>query len=207
MLTFPLIAILASNVFAHSLLLTPFFFLTLIILSRLNIFPEKTPSLKKPSAIFALIICFVTFPLATREVIASFGKTPFHPRYICFKKQDIFNDRHASGFFRRKVFKSNDQLKLEVSLPHADIQRRPVEVSIKVSNPKSLYHESYATLTDHSKLEKVINLSRAQKGEELYLDIIVSRCYVPKNLGVSNDNRRLGVKIHQLMGVKPALAI
>ena len=208
-----IISFLLGNVFAHSLLVRVNLFLLFSCIGLLYVEHEKNKFLERTcvqklrsmdqNLNFQLLVSLaiaLTVVYSTLEVCRSFNKTPFVNGYFCHKNLPLKIGDWTSGKF------------------YLDVPSEAVEIEMKVrsfkfgdtSSPQVL-SAIYSVLNAHGiqnvhRYEFVIEdnnvirfpIYRGDPLNRIAIFFEVSKCLIPKNLGINLDPRRLGIIIDEI---------
>lgn len=205
---FGLLGLFLGNIYAHSFLVRENFLLATVLLSLLyatiSFNSEFTLSHSKTvHSKFYLKIIFasILFIFCVREVLQSFYRYPFKYGELCFVQKDLSSDGWTSGLFKKSIPRSSTNLYLEFDPLRANISIVPLEIELQVIQDGVGILASQKVKMQHNGLERV-NLSFVPQpvplGGEVSIEIRLSSCFTPKNLGVNIDSRRLGLMVSQL---------
>lgn len=211
-------SILLGNIYSHSLLirenlLVAFAFIALMysFLSTNN----QSFSLSQlkvtifSSALFNLtiklfIISFVVFLVfwMTIEIHQSNSKPPFLMDVQCSKVRPIDNDGWTGGTFELPLSPEDRGIRIQFNNANPKSEKKPIQslLSILDASKTILVSKDYliSSTGDHQ-IEVILpeNLI-VQSNGILTARLELDRCFIPKNIGMNSDNRRLGVHIHEI---------
>ena len=197
------IGIISSNLFAHSLLLPNIWFLfgliSFVIAIRLK--SEKIYLNDRILGKAKKIALYCSSPLlamiALTYVTSDSAKdNPFSYGRICYKDAN-HSDGFVGGIYKKELTRTGKVLRIELKPDHVDIQKRPLETTFDIIyNGNNVHHKKYFfTSHDHHTID--IQLNSIPKNENFIFTMKASRCFIPMNLGVNLDSRRLGVRLYQ----------
>ncbi len=203
----------AGNIFAHSFLIREYLFLSLTFIAlsyaceenlkesykKIEIKKTITESIFDRKLIFTIIL--VTLILTTKEIIDSFNKYPYNYGSICFESREKTDDHWLSGRYITSIPLGSKFIAINFAAQGSNRNVNPIDITVSViitgeglviSKKHFLSHNESSTL--HLEIPERI----VKNNKSTYMEIKANRCFTPKNLGVSADNRRLGVKLNNL---------
>ena len=134
------------------------------------------------------------------EVYKSFGKEPFRFGSECFVNRPLTKDGWSSGLFMAHMPKGSSEAVVSLEPIRPDISaKRPLRYRAEIVNRKI---ETISSVEGEWSSSKKVELRIARplnavdmSPREDSLILRVGGCYVPRDLGVSLDDRLLGVRI------------
>jgi len=143
------------------------------------------------------IICGVVFG-ASREVYQSFQNFPFQYGTLCFVPQPLTEDGWSSGVYEISLPVGSHGVTLPLRIIRPNLARQPLSAQLQIVNRQGTV---LAGMTSEWKAEgpAVMGLRLANNqaltegGAKAILKL--SSCFIPRNLGINIDGRRLGVLI------------
>jgi hypothetical protein len=199
-----LTGVAVGNVFAHSLLVRETLILA-AILTALYLWECRDSSAgkwRRPRPAATRIAGWAAAALAVVglvEVAQSFSRTPFTYGARCFESRPIAQDGWTSGLLRHALPGEVAGIELDLLVDRPDLTRRhlTVDVSILAQN-EAAWHRTLYVRGSNAELQRFrIDLSGLPSQGRL-LQIKTSRCFVPLNLGLTYDPRRLGVRVVEI---------
>jgi len=217
-----LIAILIGNVFAHSLLVRENLMVAAVMLGLLyasvtSLTSEKaatapvskvvkTPWLNEPLFMAAFGLCFAfTLGGSIRELYKASASFPFTVDTQCFKKRPLDRDGWTAGVLdipidektKRVTFNlRRDQILLEGGPFDIEISVRNVQEKIVLSKLVSLMPSGLRSFSVDIPDDVAEVAHEANLGKKITLRL--PRCFIPRNLGINDDSRRLGIQIDSI---------
>ena len=134
------------------------------------------------------------------EVALSFGRLPFTYGQRCREVHPLAKDGWTQGVLRVPVPPAAVSAELAVLADRPDLDRRPLELDLSVlsGSGSSLHRQSYKfTRREASPRSFQLPIPESSDGKR-FLELKPSHCYVPLNLGITYDPRRLGVRVNEL---------
>ncbi len=165
-----------------------------------QISPPKSPISNK--AILCLIIsigCMTSF--GVYEVYKSFGKEPFRFGSECFVNRPLTKDGWTSGLFEVRMPKDSSEVVVSLEPIRFDISaKRPLRYEAEIVNRRietisSVKGEWNSSNQVELRIARPLDSAADMSPREDSFILSLGRCYVPRNLGVSLDDRLLGVRI------------
>jgi len=210
--TIGLCSLFLGNLYSHSLLvrenllLCAFFLALMYAWLDTNIHTatsiEPAIGLKRwLGVLLMLAICMASY-LAYKEIRKSFRKFPFTEDYQCFKEKPLTQDGWTSGLFKinleRGVSGTNISIKASQPNPHLIVVSQIVHPQFGIVSAQE------TQLSADNKDRIVINMPEGLPTADDQYQIILKlqRCYIPKNWGISNDPRRLGLQIDSIKMIR-----
>ncbi|NDY83501.1 O-antigen ligase family protein [Orrella sp. NBD-18] len=205
-----LCSIFLGNIYSHSLLVRENLILCAFLVSLMYAWQETTENTTtntnsknkviKFVIFLTTICCFLYF--AYKEVRESFKTFPFTEDYQCVKERSLTPDGWTSGLFKFNVEKDTSTIVINIKAaqpnPNLMILSQIVHPSLGViSSVKT-------QLSGNDKNIITINLPADHQitDHQYQAILILQRCYIPKNWGISNDSRRLGIQIESIKMTK-----
>jgi len=143
----------------------------------------------------------VFFTLAALvEVALSFSRFPFTYGQRCFQPGSLSVDGWTQGVLRVPVPSSAATAELHLRADSLDLNRRPLDLDVSIIDRRgSVLATSRHHFAQRDSTVRKIQLQLPESpSDELILELRPSHCYVPLNLGVTYDIRRLGVRVKEM---------
>jgi hypothetical protein len=131
------------------------------------------------------------------EVIWSFGRFPFTYGQRCKEVLPLSNDGWTQGVVRIPMPPAVTRAEVLVLADRPDLPRRPLDldVSFLSGSGKSLAIERHTFVQRASEPKRIeLQVPESPDGKR-FLELKPSHCFVPLNLGITYDPRRLGVHL------------
>jgi hypothetical protein len=202
-----LLSLFLGNIFSHSFLVRENLMLAFIFFSLLFINSTKYLDLSGGHiffvnkvlipkyfllAVFAFLLMGCIF-----EALLSFGKTPYIRGFFCKVDAGISEDKWTSGIFKIDVPVGAKGFEVEIRGDNASLplQRKVNFVSINISDESQIKISTIFSGADqkYKWIYSVGGFSLPDKNASVLM--ISNDCFVPRNLGLGLDGRRLGVLI------------
>lgn len=152
-------------------------------------------AMKSAAAIFIalLLASFV-------EVALSFGRFPFIYGQRCFEVRPLAKDGWTQAVLRVPVPPTAASAELTVLADRPDLDRRALDLDLSIlsGGGASLTMERYTFQQRDTNPQRFqLSLPASLDGKRV-VELKPSHCYVPLNLGITYDPRRLGVRVTEL---------
>jgi hypothetical protein len=206
-ITVLIVGLFSGNLYGHSLLIPNLLFLLFILLGASNVDeqPEKSifptiPLISLPKAWRYFLIAMITALVvgAIYEVKNSYGKLPFKSQFFCYKPAE-YSDHHTSGLFEETYTVTENYLKLNYIVHHADAQRRPLTIDFNLEQQGQTVAHDQRLINSPGEYQETLDISQLKTGSNISLQIKTSRCFTPMNLGISLDKRPLGIQLNKVL--------
>jgi hypothetical protein len=212
-----IIGLFLGNIFAHSFLVRENLLLGAILLGLLYALKNQSseeyainqackvsPIAKRAtSLVFGLSILLALG--AAWEIYSSFGHQPFKAGADCFVKElPLYKDGWTSGAWGERFPKGAKEVELTM-IPHRQqLDKRPLSVRVDIlSWEAGRGNVPISTVNHEWKMDEASTL-RLELPKAYYdslnlitVNLVLSSCYTPRNLGINTDGRRLGVEIQR----------
>lgn len=212
-------SVFVGNLFAHSMLVRENLFVAASLLALLYAWSECDPVRSagvasqhnaparggsSPAVIAACVMLVGMLALiSVREVYHSFSKFPFTFDTQCYKSKPLDADGWMTGLYEIPMLPATRQMTFEVKGLPPDIAQRPLRVTLSiVRGEREILATREIMLTADGPFSLPIRLPGEQRveGETTRAVISLGKCFIPRNLGINADGRRLGL---QLRAVRP----
>lgn len=212
-------SIFISNLYAHSLLVRENLFIAAAFLSLMYAWceTEKTttssnnikanssqgaaPKLIGNKLLVVLFIITITL-LAAKEVKQAFQRFPFTFDTQCYKTRPIDKDGWTSGLYEVAMPPGSNSMTFILKGTQPDVTQRalPVQLSI-VHGEKDVVVLKDIILTTVGPLNLTIEMpEKSVTKDDNYRAVLnLGRCFIPKNMGINADDRRLGVQVQSVV--------
>ncbi len=156
--------------------------------------PTATTTRYAAAALVALSLA------ALIEVAFSFGRFPFTYGQRCREVHPLAEDGWTNGTLRVPVPAAAASVKLAVLPDRPDLDRRPLDLDLSIlSGSGSILETRRYSFTERVSDSQSFQLLMPDSVDGArFLELKPSHCYVPLNLGVTYDPRRLGVRVKEL---------
>jgi O-antigen ligase len=155
----------------------------------------------KASTTRAVLLALVAVAIAAAvEVAMSFSRFPFTYGQRCFQPGPLSVDGWTQGVLRVPIPLDAGTAELHISADSPDLDRRPLDLQVSIIDRLGLL----LATSRHHFAQRDSGTRRIELGlpespnDERILELRPSHCYVPLNLGVTYDIRRLGVRVEEM---------
>jgi O-antigen ligase len=138
--------------------------------------------------------------LIAKEAVQSLSRAPFDYDIQCFKARPIGVDGWTSGLYRTEIPTAANGLTIRLATTQPDAMQRPLTATINVFLDKQVLMQRDFVLNKTGPQELSLDFpAQALTKEGPYqIELRVSRCFVPRNFGMNEDSRRLGVRMDSI---------
>ena len=214
-----LTGILLGNIYAHSLLIRENLLLAAVLVglmyywlsvegelngrfsatSNVNVLPNNplTQVWNMKSVTLALSFLLVFF-MGALEAVRSFQGFPFQYGSLCFVPKPITSDGWSSGTtMAYRLPEGTHGMRLPLELTRPDLLRYPLGAHLQIMGPGwqvLAKTEKRWNLLGPTSIEVGLPNNQISDGS-IDVELHLSSCFTPRNLGVNIDGRRLGVLV------------
>jgi hypothetical protein len=206
-------ALCLGNLFAHSFLVKETFLIASALLAlayaQVRRSPKNTTAIMHPFSatqhwLFALGgLLFVG--LLTHEIYRSFYRAPFEFGRLCFVEQPLTSEGWTRGELTVTLPANTRGLKIQLISTQPDVALRPLLGHLSINDVAGVVLAGQTaewTSDGRSSLEVAIDSdyfsTEQKKLGPLSAKLRISRCFIPRNLGLNSDKRLLGVRIEHI---------
>jgi hypothetical protein len=134
------------------------------------------------------------------EVAFSFGRFPFTYGHRCQRPLPLAADGWTQGAVRIPIPSAAAVAKLTIHADRPDLARRDLRLEVSViDDDRALLESQKHEFAQPSESSRAVELKLSESiGGNRYLELKPSNCFVPLNLGITYDPRRLGVRVEDL---------
>lgn len=194
-----------GNIYAHSLLVRETLMLCAVFVGSYvweaqTLGADKWRPPSHSTTRYAAIGLSALALTALVEVAMSFGRFPFTNGQRCIEAHPLAKDGWTQGGLRVPVPAAAARVELAVIADRPDLRRRPLDLDLSVvsGGGASLLTQRY-TFMQRSAEERSIELLMPESPDsKRFLELKPSHCFVPLNLGLTYDPRRLGVRVKEV---------
>jgi hypothetical protein len=142
----------------------------------------------------------VFFLLGIVEVAQSFSRTPFNFGERCFEHRQVAQDGWTSGLLRQPIPATAARIDIALLAERPDLKRRPlaIDLSVAAENGATVWSHSLEVNRPSSEPRRFTIELPEPPSRGRFLLVKSSHCFVPLNLGLTYDPRRLGVRVPEL---------
>lgn len=208
-------AILIGNIFAHSLLVRETLLIAASMLALMYVYAEaendsftlstnesinEKPSralkgLASASLCAGLGVLAVVIGLMTYSAQAQF---PFTVDTQCYKNRPVDPDGWTAGLFELPLTDDVTSVTIHLKPNQLILDQRPLamQFSLRDLNSTLLSSQSFSlTQAGPRSFTMEVPADSLLKRSQKILSVTLERCFIPRNLGINEDSRRLGVQI------------
>ncbi|MCM0034243.1 MAG: O-antigen ligase family protein [Burkholderiaceae bacterium] len=145
-------------------------------------------------ATFAIVVMVS----ALREIYISFRSVPFLKDVQCFKERKLDADGWTSGVFNVAIPQGAKGITFNIKGTQPYVSKRPLAADLNIMHGESRRIQSSQILFSRDGFYQVsINFDKdAVADDEKYrAELRLERCFIPRNLNINEDGRRLGIQI------------
>lgn len=154
------------------------------------------PSTMRYAAITLIILTLA----ALVEASLSFGRFPFSYGLRCLEVHPLSEDGWTQGVLRAPVPPDAASAELTIVAARPDLDRRPLEIDLSVLSGGGALLETKRYRVAQGEADPWrIQLSMPESPDgQRFFELKPMPCYIPLNLGITYDPRRLGVRVNAL---------
>lgn len=204
-----LLAIASANVFSHSLLVRENLLLAACFVALLYSFiPTTAPNSNESVAerypwsflqrrYVIVAIAAVSVALIVKEELQTRGSFPFDKDLQCFKTRPLERDGWTSGRYLTDIPVGATGFTIQLATTQPDAEQRPISGSLQILFDHRKLIEKGFVLNKTGPQELSFNLPSGTIAtpDDYQVELTLSRCFIPRNFGMNEDSRRLGVQI------------
>lgn len=140
------------------------------------------------------------FLMAMIEVALSFNRFPLNYGQRCLQVKPLADDGWTQGAARLPVPATAAFADVSLTANRPDLLRRPLDLDASiVGSGGALLATQRIHFEQPDEAVRTVELAFPEKSDgERHLELKPSHCYVPLNLGITYDPRRLGVQVKEL---------
>jgi len=203
-----LLAIALGNLFAHALLVRENFFLLCAVISLLYVISSQpqqgaSHSVHAPLRwkLTGLVLISLTLMMATQEIFRSFTERPYVYGAKCYIGSPLKNNEWTTGLIDVQIPQGTKQIILHLGDVHPDVVKNRLGMAIDLLDAQSkiIYTQQVSINQLGPQVVRVpLELSQSHSETPTRAKVVLSRCFTPRNFGVSSDRRRLGIVVKEL---------
>ena len=200
-----LLSIFLGNIFSHSFLVRENLMLGALLVGAIYSFYGDKAAMSahanfRKSLPIGLFLSILAMLFGAREVYGSFGKEPFEKGYYCYLRKDLQTDGWSSGHFEVQVPANVHSIHLQFGIERPKALREQLDVrffSLTNGREGAILLEKDGSLDGKDQMYELI-VPNQLVDQGFRLVVRSSECFTPRNLGMSTDARRLGIRIVNL---------
>lgn len=217
-------AIFVGNIFAHSMLVRENLFIAASLIglmyawlrsaqnvtSTINIHAghevEKSTLIDHFLSLLArprfVIACSIIMAaLGIREIYHSFRSQPFLADVQCYKAQPLDPSGWTTGLFKVAIPEGAKGMTINIKGTQPYVTKRPLTATLNIVHGENRLIEQSQVLFDRDgPFEIKVSFPNGLVADdgEYRAEIRLQRCFIPRNLKINMDGRRLGVQIESV---------
>jgi len=209
-----LASIFAGNIYAHSLLVRENLLVAAALVSLLyawtpqSVLPAIAPgarasclSLHRSTRIVLALLAFGVIVAAAYEVKRSFHRFPFTTDVQCQVFRPQTADGWTAGLHREQMALGAHGFSFSVANMPPDASLRPLAAKVQITHEKRgvLATRDFVISDPGAQRIGVTLPANGQVDDDDYRAVVtLQRCFIPKNMGINGDERRLGMVIKSI---------
>jgi hypothetical protein len=206
-----LIALLAGNIFSHSLLVRENLLLAACLIALIYSWvpaigfgaSDQRLGMRRSTAkttLLILALLSLSGALYLYENFNARSAIPFNIDTQCFKPRKLEKDGWTSGKHYLTMPQGSSGLTIQLATTQPDVTQRPLTGSIKIFTGKKLLTTETLSLntTGPQQLKISLPAGTVATPSDYQVELTLSRCFIPRNFGMNEDSRRLGVRIEAI---------
>jgi hypothetical protein len=172
--------------------------------SGLKNFSEWLPESKGMQLTLLITFAFVLGGLFAKEVYQSLRSEVFQSDLQCSKFRRLDPDGWTSGLYVVAMPKDSQGVRISLISTQPDVRLRPLQGTLTlVDHNYATVLKQDLTLTKNEPQDLELTLpAGVQSGRDFRVELKLDRCFIPRNIGMNGDGRRLGVRIGSLQWLK-----
>ena len=200
-------AIFIGNIFAHSMLVRENLFIAAGLIGlmyawvaaddkKTNTVSHKNPQLKYSYILLAAALVLVI--VSAREVYISYRSVPFVEDVQCFKARPLDRDGWTSGIYKVAIPLGASAMSLHIKGTQPDVSSRPLAATLNiVHRDNRIIQTSPVQFTETGPRNVLVAFPEGMVADDgdYQLVLRLQRCFIPRNMGINADGRRLGIQI------------
>jgi hypothetical protein len=219
-----LLAVFSGNLFAHSMLVRENLLLAMCFIALMyatvqmravsskqgnplpsvnnpwlsNSLRRLSTQLTQPKILIGLTL--ISLLWVAKETYQSLSSSPFNIDIQCHEKPRLSRDGWTSGRYVFDMPVGAQGMALQIIGTQPDVVQRPLPASLSVWYDRRLLLQKDFVLNKTEPQQLVIDLPDGvfATPDDYQIELKVQRCFVPRNFGMSEDSRRLGVRVESV---------
>ncbi len=219
-----LLAVFSGNLFAHSMLVRENLLLAMCFVALMyatvqmravslkqgnslpsvsnpwlsNSLRQLSTQLTQPKILIGLTL--ISLLWVAKETYQSLSSSPFNIDIQCHEKPRLSRDGWTSGRYVFDMPVGAQGMALQIIGTQPDVVQRPLPGSLSVWYDRRLLLQKDFVLNKTEPQQLVIDLPDGvfATPDDYQIELRVQRCFVPRNFGMSEDSRRLGVRVESV---------
>ena len=196
-------AVFVGNIFAHSMLVRENLFIAAGFVGLMYAWVEGKDKKdccvsvgKYPQAVFGLLVIFSV--LSIREIYLSYRSPPFTEDVQCFKARPLDGEGWTSGVYKVAIPEGARGMTLSLKGTQPGVAARPLSavLSIRYGDRSVIETQNISFAEDGPRTLRIDFPDHAVADDGEYrVELRLQRCFVPRNMAINADSRRLGVDL------------
>lgn len=196
-------AIYIGNIFAHSMLVRENLFIAAGFMGLMYAWAGASDkkdcrvSFRKYSFV-AFSLLFGLSVLTIREIYLSYRSLPFTEDVQCFKARPLDRDGWSSGLYKVSIPEGARGMTLELKGIQPGLATRPLSAVLSIKHGENSVIQTNNILFAEDgprKLRIDFPQNAVADDGEYRVELRLQRCFIPRNMGINADGRRLGIQI------------
>jgi hypothetical protein len=147
------------------------------------------------------LVCLLTLIGATLEIVRAKTSFPFTFDTQCYKKRPVDQDGWTSGLLEMPLAPEVKQITINLKPGQPILDHRPLNIDVSVRDSASMLIFSETLLlsaTSPRSYSVEIPENDQSETKNKIFSIKLARCFIPRNLGMNEDGRRLGIQLESI---------
>jgi hypothetical protein len=163
-----------------------------------NSLRRLSTQLTQPKILIGLTL--ISLLWVAKETYQSLSSSPFNIDIQCHEKPRLSRDGWTSGRYVFDMPVGAQGMALQIIGTQPDVVQRPLPASLSVWYDRRLLLQKDFVLNKTEPQQLVIDLPDGvfATPDDYQIELKVQRCFVPRNFGMSEDSRRLGVRVESV---------
>lgn len=201
-------AIFIGNIFAHSMLVRENLFIAAGFIGLMYAWMEGNDkkvyraSFSKHPFIWTILI-FIIGIFTVREVYLSYRSVPFTEDIQCFKARPLDRDGWTSGLYKVAIPEGARGMTLDIKGIQPGVVSSPLAATLSIRHGvRSVVQTKDILFTEDGARKIRIDFPQNAVADdgEYRVELRLQRCFIPRNMGINADGRRLGIQIQDSTG-------
>jgi hypothetical protein len=142
--------------------------------------------------------------LFAREVYQSLRSDVFQADLQCTKFRRLDPDGWTSGLYVVAMPKGSQGVRISLISTQPDVRLRPLQGTLTLvdHNYNTVLKQDLSLTKNEPQDLELILPAGVLSGRDFRVELKLDRCFIPRNIGMNGDGRRLGVRIGSLQWLK-----
>ena len=156
---------------------------------------------RRPSAVWFLVLVVVSLcggVLAAREVYRSFSRFPFTFDTQCYKSKPLDRDGWMTGLYEVGMASGTHRMTFQIKGLPPDIAQHPLAATLSIVRGESdvlVSRQLVLTQDGPAIMDITLPDDRVVDSPDYRAVVSLQKCFIPRNMGINADARRLGIQI------------